>query len=567
MIRLRVPALAVLLTMAACTDDSSSRGSSSELLSDQEEAVACARAQELARLEAEHRACRAMRESIATLPALAGTSGLDERRHHVLGQAKGWPVVFRRAPVRDLAVLPPYFRVLAESLEDPRRAFSTFETLRGRARHDRAEVRTILLPEGYLYADQPELARWLVTHLDLPRLFDDPEIWLMRGVTVHRLVRAERGYRHADGPNEGEMASLLLFDRVAAKRADLFPVLHVDFVPVAAAKGFDRIRIERMTPGGINAKVRYGSEERWFDAVFTAEESRAQLACEVVEATARDEVLTFRERQRVLETAAERLRKAMDDQVEERLMFDEPREEVGQQDGSLRPLWLWAYRQGSDGYSFNQVWYPLFDSQGRPHLPQVCIDFVLDTYERASGTWYGGRNDRRRIVGRIDFERFQMPNRRSVEAVANFFRENPGTFEIWDVPSEERVRFAQRDAFFDYVRDNADRFRVNHVVLIHGPRGGEAHYHSFIVSRNDPITGMPVEVSENAGKPRLRSWHAAMQSGPLRSIRNVMIPDVEWLRSSFSSSDEAVALVGEAPLPSEGARENPAPEVPSAAPN
>jgi hypothetical protein len=508
-----------------------------------------------------------MRESIAGLPALAGAPALDERRHRVLGQAKGWPVVFRRPPVRDLVALQPYFRSLAESLEDPRRAFSTFETLRGRARNNRDQVRAILMPEGYLYADQPELARWLVTHLDLPRLFDDPEIWLMRGATVHRLVRTERGYRHADGPNEGAMASLLLFDRVATSRTALFPVLHVDFVPVAAAKGFDRIRIERMTPGGINAKVRYGSEELWFDAVFTAEDSRAQLACEVVEAPARDDVLAFRERQRVLEMAAERLRKAMDDQVEERLMFDEPREEVGQQDGSLRPLWLWAYRQGSDGYSFNQVWYPLFDSQGRPHLPQVCIDFVLDTYERASGTWYGGRDDRRRIVGRIDFERFDMPNRRSVEAVTNFFRENPGTFEIWDVPSEERVRFAQRDAFFDYVRDNADRFRVNHVVSIHGPRGGEAHYHSFIVSRNDPITGMPVEVSENAGKPRLRSWHAAMQSGPLRSIRNVMIPEVKWLRSSFASGDEAVALVREAPLPSEGVQKDLAPEVPSAAPN
>ena len=120
----------------------------------------------------------------------------------------------------------------------------------------------------------------------------------------------------------------------------------------------------------------------------------------------------------------------------------------------------------------NKVWYPLFDHQGRPLIPQVCIDFVLDTYERASGTWYAGRDaPRRRVVGRLDFDKFEMPNRRSVEAVADFFRENPGQFDLWDLEPEQRFRFVQREEFFNFIRDNADRFRVNNVVLIHGPRG------------------------------------------------------------------------------------------------
>ncbi len=55
------------------------------------------------------------------------------------------------------------------------------------------------------------------------------------------------------------------------------------------------------------------------------------------------------------------------------------------------------------------------------------------------------------------------------------------------------------------------------------------------------MTGMPIELGENAGKPRLRSWHSVTQSGPLRSIRAVMIPEIPWLREAFSSKGSSVA--------------------------
>ena len=537
MCRLRMLFLTLALAASACADPAA--GVPEEAVSGalSAEAAARVRAEEMARLEAEHRACRAMRENIDTVTALAGTPKLDAQRHQVLGRAKGSPVVFRRRPIRDLEALQPYFRALGESLEDPRRVYATLKTLRGQARYARDQVRTILLPEGYFYADDPQLAHWLVTRFDLVRLFNEPVIWLMRGSVVHRLELTDRGYRHVDGPNAGQIASLLLFDRVAVKRSELFPVLHADFAPAAAFHGFDRIRLERVTPIGINAKVRYGSEGPWVEAVFTTEDGRAQLACEIVEADDRQRVKAFRAEQHVREVAAQRLREAAEAEARESLMFDEPREEVGQQDGSLRPQWLWAYKHGSVGYSFNEVWYPVFDHQGRPHPPQVCIDFVLDTYERASGTWFGNSEaPRQRNIGGLDFDKLEMPNRRSVEAVANFFRENPGMFDLWDLEPEQRFRFVQRQEFFDFLLENADRFRLNNVVLIHGPRGGEAHYHSFIVARTDPMTGMPVEVMENAGKPRFRSWHAAMQSGPLRSVKHVMIPRTDWLRGAFSPS-------------------------------
>jgi hypothetical protein len=358
-----------------------------------------------------------------------------------------------------------------------------------------------------------------------------------------RLELTERGYRHADGPERGELASLLLFDRVSVDRALLFPALHVDFAAAARADGFDRIRVERLTPIGINALVRYGAQGPWVPVVITSDEGRAQLACSIVAEEDRGRIAAFRADQRVRDHVADRIHEAAKAEAEELLPFDEPREEVGQQDGSLRPLWEWAYAHGGLGYSFNEVWYPVFDTKGRPHPPQVCVDFILDTYERAAGTWFQGRDEpRERKLGRLNVAALEMPNRRSVEAVVTYFRENPGVFDVWDLAPEERIRFQARNEFLDYLRDHANRFGVNSVVLIHGPRGGEAHYHSFIVIETDPVTGIPVVLAENAGKPRFRSWESAMQNAPLRSIKHVMTPRMEWLRETYGGDVEAVAV-------------------------
>lgn len=538
MVAVRWFAMLAVGCLYGCVEDSNDRAVKQQANTAEEQAEEKQKAQR----QTDREECRRLRHRLEQYPALAGTPRLDEQRHRVLGQAKGWPVVFRREPIRDEEELSPYFRAISEAYTDRRRSFSAFETLRGSVQHHRKQVRQILMPEGYLYADDPEVARWLVTHLDLRRLFNEPELWLMRGDEVFRLERTERGYRHADGANAGAAASLLLFDRVTTRRSELEPVLHVDFVRAAEQLGFDRVEIERLTSEGINARLRYGSDSLWVQAVFSEQQGRTQLVCEIIEEDRRQAVHDYREQQRIRQQAIEKLRQAMALQVREQLMFDEPKEEVGQQDGSLRPLWLWAYRHGGDGYSFNKIWYPVFDSENRPHPPQVCIDFVLDTYERASGTWFACRGKNRdRSMGSIDFERLDMPNRRSVEAVADYFREHPGMFGIWDLEAEKRIRFAQREAFYDFVRDHADYFRVGNVVLIHGPRGGEAHYHSAIVSRTDPMTGMPIELGENAGKPRLRSWHSVTQSGPLRSIRAVMIPEIPWLREAFSSKGSSVA--------------------------
>lgn len=480
----------------------------------------------------ERAACEAQRAKLQALPELPGAPRLESQRAWILGRAKGSPIVFARAPRRDLDALPAHLRALMGGIDDPRLAVAVMRSLRTMLPHHAKLVRTALLPEGYLYTETPETAEWLVTLFRLEHLFDEKQIWLLRGSELHALDRTKEGYRFAAGPEQGREASLLLFDRVSSRREDLLPALHADFAKASREHGFDRVKVRRITEEGWEVGLRYGSDEVWSQAVMRVDDGLARVVCEQIEAGTAAAVHAWRLRAREHEELAATLRAVVIEQTRENLPFDEPREEVGQQDGSLRPRWTWAYNHGWDGYSFNEIRYPVFDSKGRPHTPQVCIDFVLDTLERASGNWYRPRGDaRERTAGRLDFEAWQMPNRRGVEAVVNELREHPEAFEVFDLPEDERVRYSDRRRFFEYLATHAEQFRPADVVVIHGPKGAENHYHSFFVFDSDPVTGMPTLLAGNAGRPRVKSWSAVMQSGPLRSIKHRLRPRQDWLRT------------------------------------
>jgi hypothetical protein len=228
--------------------------------------------------------------------------------------------------------------------------------------------------------------------------------------------------------------------------------------------------------------------------------------------------------------------------VAERLRFDEPLEEVGQQDGSLRPLWRWAYDHGGDGYSMNGVGYRVFDLQGRPSPPQVCIDFVLDAYERASGTWFRANSDgRERTRGSVDFEN-GLVNRRSAAEFVKFAEAHPEMFRTWTPAEDERVIYGRRADFFASLVANESRFHVGDAIVIHGPKAdGLPHYHSFLIDAIDPIAGIPYRLSGNAGRPRYSSWEGVMRSAPMRSIRHVVSPELTWLVAAMPTPKDTVA--------------------------
>jgi hypothetical protein len=68
------------------------------------------------------------------------------------------------------------------------------------------------------------------------------------------------------------------------------------------------------------------------------------------------------------------------------------------------------------------------------------------------------------------------------------------------------------------------------------------HYHSFYVVESDPITGMPILLAGNSGRPRLRAWDNVMRSAPLRSIKTRIRPRLEWLERHLLSSGAVSAL-------------------------
>jgi hypothetical protein len=236
-------------------------------------------------------------------------------------------------------------------------------------------------------------------------------------------------------------------------------------------------------------------------------------------------------------------------QIEDGLPFDEPITEYGQQDGHMRFKWLSAYLAGQRTYRMNGDLYYVYGPGGQPRPPQVCIDFVYDTFERASGTWWerlGG--DPRRVVGMMDFGTFSDTTLRRADKMVEFAESHPDRFSVYEIPAEERVPMWKKREFFDYLTKNADRFEPADIVMIRGYTPFEKawqqrvmHYHSFFVYEVDPLSGVPVALVGNPGRPSIRTWLFEGLRTPKRSVWYSIRPRLEWLESIVPKSDEAVA--------------------------
>ncbi|MCC6216630.1 MAG: hypothetical protein IT376_17345 [Polyangiaceae bacterium] len=485
--------------------------------------------------------CEAERERLRAAPALPGAPSLDARRHEVLARAKAAPVVFVRVPEIDPSA--PREAVVHRAQLEASAAPAWHLSRVWRLLANREELaRAVFLREGYLYFEAPAVAAAVVEHLELHHLFRERELVLERGGDRHRLLRERGGYHHADGPLAGQRAKLVLFDRAWAAGREPGPPLHRDLTAVREAAGADEIGVERLTEAGALVTLRVG--DLAVPAALRARGAALELACESVAPGDRARVAAAREETARRLRAVRRLRAAIDLMVDEALPFDEPRTEEGQQDGNLRPAWLWAYRHGWDSYTFNDDGYPVFDAQGRPLVPQVCVDFVTDALERASGTWYLPRGRaRERTVGGLDLDRLGIDNRRSVERLVEFAWRRPDLVDVVDLAPEERVPFFQRAEFYGHLFEHRARYREGDVITIHGLRSdGQLHYHSFFVVGSDPVSGMPTTLASNAGRPRLRTWEQEMRAAPRRSIRSRLRFRLGWLEPPTVDPIEPAAV-------------------------
>lgn len=466
--------------------------------------------------------CRARVKELEAAPALPGAPGFEQNRIAILGRARGEPMVFARAPAQvDPASLSP----------DAKRSFEAFAKARPlgrvlglvkRHRADKALLRTLLLREGYTYAEEPADALALAADVKLPDLFDEPVVFLQRGARTHRLARVQEKkdvrYVYDGGPLSGSTADLLFGDRVALTEAELTAPLHRDLAALSEELGFERASLARITEGAIVADLRFG--ERTVRAVIETEGASARLACIAENEDARAAVRAFREQEGPRLRALASVRESVTTIVSEKMRFDRPFEEKGpDRDGQLRPAWMTAYLQGRASFGYDGHSYPVYDSQGRAWPPEVCVDFVLDSFERAGGTWFRPKGEPMgRAVGRFTW----IDDIRQVRGVIGFgerAEKHPELFEVRRFQGKERIQFGERVRFFQFLADHADEIRPGDVVAIHGLKRDERiHQHAIFVERTDPITGFAYGLADQMKNPRRRTWEGIMAEAPKRSL-------------------------------------------------
>lgn len=487
-----------------------------------------------------HAACERLLARARAEPQLPGTPALDAARPGILGRAKAAAVLFERPPAVSEGPQREA-QLYREQLRSSRAPLWQLHLL-SKLLVNRPELaRAVFLREGYLYAEAPELAGAITEWVELGHLFRAPELRVERGAEVRRVRRGKLYYEWLDGPEQGKRARLWLFDRVWEAEAPPAAPLHLDVGALAARLGFDELRVERITAAHLIAALRYGELE--VPTLLSRVGTGLREQCELVPPGASEQLQAARSLHARRAAVLAKLREVIGRKLDEALPFDEPRTEIGQQDGELRRAWAWAYRHGWDSYQFNGDGYRVFDAAGRPLIPEVCIDFITDVLERSSGTWYRSRDEpRERTQGRLDFDALALDNRRSVERFVDYAWSRPDWFEVVDLAPEERVPLMAGRAFFDGVYAHRARFRPLDIVTIHGLRSdGNLHYHSFFIVDADPVSGMPTLVASNAGVPRVRTWEQEMRPAPRRSIKTRIRPRLEWLEE-LTHSQPSVSL-------------------------
>jgi hypothetical protein len=474
-------------------------------------------------------ACQARVAAIEARPAEPGAPALDGARPEFLGRVRGEPMVFVREPrATPDAELPPAWLAARRVFERGAPGASRVGSLIARHRKDPAALRALLLREGYAYAPDPLDALALVTGISLPELFTEPFLWIQRGADTRRIERVTRAlpghgettYRYVDGPLAGRAADLLFGDRVARTEAELAAPLHRDLRALADVEGFDRTRIVRRTDDAILADLRYPGE-RWARAVLTSTGATLSVACLAEDRGTRDAVVQARATEAPRRRGMLALHATVDHELAEVLRFDRPEGVKGaEHDGELRPVWMTAYLQGRSSFTYEDASYPVFDAQGNAWPPQVCVDFVLDSFERTSGTWFAPRGATlARTRGRLDFDQAGIANRRGVLAFGAFAEAHPELFEARRFVGPERIPFKERSRFFAFLEEHADEVRAGDVVAIHGMKADQhIHQHAILVEWIDPVTGFPSGLADQMKRPRRRTWEGIMAEAPLRSL-------------------------------------------------
>jgi hypothetical protein len=475
--------------------------------------------------------CDARIAAVRAEPGLPGTPKLDQQRAQIVARSKGEPVVFVEPPQWPKASRPEiegYRRTLLKS----RFPWDTVDYFIKQLAHAPQIARQVLLRDGYLYAETGDLSWSLWQSVELSHVFNEPKLVIERGAEELQVQKGDAGYVYASGVDGGKPARLLLFDRVRVAGEPKRRVLHRDVRSMAHLLAFDSMSVLHRSERHLLAEVRY--DEVPVTVLFQSDGARLTPVCERFEKDDEAKLQTARAKARVRARVLAVMRNVILEQVREQLPFDEPKSEWGQQDGHLKRYWKSAYLSGEDSFVFNFDRYPVFSNDGKPTPPQVCIDFITETFERSAGNWWQPQGQpRARTAGALSFDELMESDRRQVPSFVAFAQERAEWFDVYDVPTSRRLPYLFKQRFYKFLHDKRARMQPGDIVVIRGlapwDHFAHPHYHTFFVYERDPITAVPILLAGNAGKPRIQSWEAVMSRTPHRKIEHVVHPRLAWL--------------------------------------
>jgi hypothetical protein len=482
--------------------------------------------------------CAQLMSNIVPLKPDHGLDQYHDALPQILVDTKIVPVIYLFAPKRSGE---PKIVALANDLDRGYRSERAVRRLVKELADDKQTLREVFLSQGYLFEDRPRVAAALVKVLKISDLFDEKTVYIHRGGVVKKLTDLDGEFVD----DEGNRATILLNDRVSADEGDLAQPLHMSLdrvkedtgarriIPLSHSR--DRAIVHLEYPNGYLARALIGN-------------SGSQTSIMCIDGNVKD-ISNARSSAKVFWDWNRALREAAKMLVAERPGFDEPVDEApgDQEDGKLRIAWHKAYYRHKRKFHYREEEYRVFDRLGNPAPPQVCIDFIFDTWERSSGNWFRKRKETPgKTPGYLDFS-FMKLNRRHTPSVLEISSVPGGIFERYDFPGRDRVPFRRRREFASALARNSHAVREGDLLVIHGLREEdmENHYHTIIVLSTDPLTGIPTVVAGNAGRPRIRSISEAMRNAPRRSIKHRIRINPDWIekiREAFDRGDPMVQL-------------------------
>jgi hypothetical protein len=429
---------------------------------------------------------------------------------------------------------------LRQQFETTDYAWRTLRDVMKYFKDDKRQLRQVVLSEGYLYSEDPNRAFTLVSMLSPAKLFDNEPIWIQRGARVVHAAPDERGdYVFSDGLEKGKRVRLFHLDRVGT--GDVPPPLHVDLRALKYRLFFDRAKVRHYGKDSLVADLRYGGE-LWVPTLLRVDGANLEVVAEAVKPEQQDALREARAQLERKTRAMSQLRSAMRSAIDEGLPFDEPKTEIEQEDGRLRRVWRSAYDAGRLTYVYNDDRYTVFGKEGQPLVPQVCVDFIVDTFARAGGAWWLPRNagKRERTVGKLDWGP-DVKDLRRTQNFVDYADTHADWFNVRRFAEGDRVELGYKDLFFAWLVKHVDDFDAGDVVFIRGMTPWdevEEHSHSFFVYETDPATGVPIAIAGNAGPANLWSWETEARRTPNRTLRTRIRPMMPWLETFLDVSGQ-----------------------------